>query len=112
MSNKGQTRGKGPAGGLRSIRRLVSIGRYDWSQEVQCAIEDGEFEPEDLERCIATGTVTKTNKDALGDSIGQKVYTIIGVDCAGCSFYTAGKIIKGLDEQLYFFITAHPSTRR
>jgi hypothetical protein len=112
MSNKRQRRiGKNPAGGLRTIRNLVDADQYDWTEKVQMAMEGGWCEPEDLERCIATGHITKVTKDRLGESVGNKVYTILGKDRAGCEFYTAGKIMKGDDGLLYFFITAHPSKR-
>jgi hypothetical protein len=90
---------------------LVAANRYDWTQEVQAAIEDGLCEPEDLESCIETGRVTKTNRDRYGESLGNKVYTIVGRDRAGCEFYTAGKILKADDGALYFFVTAHRSWR-
>jgi hypothetical protein len=89
----------------------VSQQRYDWTEKVEAAIENGECQPEDLERCIATGVVTKTSKDRLGNSVGNKVYTILGTDCAGYEFYTAGKIVKDQDDTLYFFITARRSKR-
>jgi hypothetical protein len=89
----------------------VAIGQYDWTEKVLKAIEDGRCTPEDLEHCIATGTVTKKNRDRLGNSVGNKVYTILGRDCAGCEFYTAGKIVKGSDGAIYFFVTARRSKR-
>jgi hypothetical protein len=93
---------KGPAGGLRTIRDMIAVGRYDWTEKLEDAIDDGRFQPEDLELCVATGVVTKTSKDRLKTSTGGKVYTIVGRDCTGCDFYTAGKIVCGR----YLFITA------
>lgn len=111
MSNSRRPQSEDGPGGLETIRLLVSQGRYEWTEKVQLAIEDGRFEPEDLEQCIATGTVTKKSKDRLGNSVGGRVYTILGSDRAGCEFYTAGKIVKGSDGALYFFITARRSKR-
>jgi hypothetical protein len=110
--NKQQRARKAPGGGLRTIKLLVAAGYYDWSEKVQNAIEDGWFEPEDLERCIETGKVAKVKKDVVGGSVGQKTYAILGSDCSGCRFYTAGKIVKAARGQEYFFITAHESKWR
>ena len=102
---------RAPPGGLPTIRLLVAADRYDWTEKVQIAIEEGWFQPEDLECCIAAGVVTKTKRDKAGISVGQKIYTILGPDCSGCMFYTAGKIIEDAEGQAYFFITARRSRR-
>ncbi len=99
------------AGGIQLIRWLVGQGTYDWSEKVQTLIQDGWFEPEDLEVCVATGTVTKTQKDELRDSVGEKKYVILGRDRSGYSLYTVGKIKRGPAGRLYFFITAHGAKR-
>lgn len=94
------------AGGLPLIQELVRQGNYDWSNHVQDQIEEGKFDPTDLEACIASGSVTKTERDRLRNSVGHKVYVIVGRDTRGRPFYTAGKIMRD-NGRLYFFITAH-----
>lgn len=94
------------AGGVSLIRALVRTAQYDWSHHVNERIEDGQFDQADLEACIASGVVTKTTRDRRQDSVGKKVYTILGRDTRGRPFYTAGKILR-VNGSLYFFITAH-----
>ena len=81
-------------GGLRVIQRLVADGCYDYSQKVEDAMNAGQFDLEDLECCVATGKVFKTNRDKLRTSVGNKVYVIIGRDTRGRKFYVAGKITQ------------------
>ena len=94
------------AGGLPLIRDLVAKGHYDWSSHVNERIEGGEFDEADLEACILSGTVHKTERDRLRSSVGDRVYVIAGRDTHGRRFHTAGKIIRS-DVLLYFFVTAH-----
>jgi hypothetical protein len=94
------------AGGLSLIQELVREDQYDWSHHVNEQIEDGQFDQADLEACIASGSVTKTARDRLRHSVGNKVYIIVGRDTHGRPFYTAGKIVRG-NGYTYFFITAH-----
>ena len=94
------------AGGLPLIQELVRGGGYDWSAHVHRGISGDEFEPGDLEACIASGRVTKTERDPRGNSVGRKVYVIEGRDTRGRQFYTAGKIMRD-NSHFYFFITAH-----
>jgi hypothetical protein len=98
------------SGGFKLIRRLVANGCYDYSQNVEDAMNEGRFDLEDLEHCIATGKVVKTNRDELKASVGNKVYVIIGRDTRGRRFYAAGKILRSPKQGLiFFFVTAHPA---
>jgi hypothetical protein len=98
------------SGGFKLIRRLVANGCYDYSQKVEDAMNEGRFDLEDLEHCIATGKVVKTNRDELKASVGNKVYVIIGRDTRGRRFYAAGKILRSPKQGLiFFFVTAYPA---
>jgi len=94
-------------GGLSLIQNLVRQGRYDWSNKVDQLINAGWFDEEDLEECILTGVVQKTEKDLFKNSVGNKIYVVIGRDTHGNPFYTVGKILKANDGNFYFFITTH-----
>ncbi|SRR6266508_417603 len=98
-----------PRSRLRIIKGLVSEGRYQYSNKIQAFIESGDFDLEDLERCIlGAREIQKVEPDELAASVDGRKYTIIGVDTHGVMFYTCGKIIRVPDdEKLYFFITAH-----
>jgi hypothetical protein len=98
------------SGGFKLIRRLVANGCYDYSQKVEDAMNEGRFDLEDLEHCIATDKVVKTNRDELKASVGNKVHVIIGRDTRGRRFYAAGKILRSPKQGLiFFFVTAHPA---
>jgi hypothetical protein len=98
------------SGGFKLIRCLVANGCYDYSQKVEDAMNEGRFDLEDLEHCIATGKVVKTNRDELKASVGNKVYAIIGRDTRGRRFYAAGKILRSPKQGLiFFFVTAYPA---
>jgi hypothetical protein len=94
---------------LRIIKELVSSRQYQYSKKIQSFIEEGDFDLEDIERCILSATVIeKVEFDELETAIDSCKYTIIGVDTQGVTFYTCGKLILNADAQrLYFFITAH-----
>lgn len=94
---------------LRIIKALVASRQYGYSKKVQGFIEDGDFELEDMERCVLSAcAIQKVEVDDLGIAIDGCKYTIIGVDTQGMSFYTCGKLIRDSEaKQLYFFITAH-----
>jgi len=94
-------------GGLLLIRELVLSGAYHWSKKIQTQIEEGWFSKEDLVECVLTGSVHKTERDELKDSVGNKKYVIIGRDIHGNPFYTAGKIKRAEDGKYYLFITGH-----
>jgi hypothetical protein len=108
MEKKGSSRRR-PKRRLRIIKALVAEGRYDYSAKIQGFIEDGDFDLEDLERCILSAReIQKVEVDELDASVDGCKYTVIGIDKHGVSFYTCGKIIRMPDdERLYFFITAH-----
>jgi hypothetical protein len=98
------------SGGFKLIRRLVANGCYDYSQKVEDAMNEGRFHLEDLEHCIATGKVVKTNRDELKASVDNKVHVIIGRDTRGRRFYAAGKILRSPKQGLiFFFVTAYPA---
>lgn len=97
-------------GGLPLIRELVLSGAYHWSKKLQKQIEDGWFSRGDLLECVLTGTIHKTERDELKDSVGNKKYVIIGRDTHGNPFYTAGKIKRAGDGKYYFFITGHEAS--
>ena len=107
MEKKGPS--QRPGRRLRIIKALVSEQRYQYSLKVQQFIENGDFDLEDLERCIMTAdSIQKTEPDELGVSIDGSKYTIIGLDTQNVVFYTCGKIIRIPDDgKVYFFITAH-----
>lgn len=94
---------------LRIIKELISSRQYQYSRKVQDYIEEGEFDFEDMERCILSAAVIeKVESDELGVAIDGCKYTILGLDTQGMSFYTCGKLIRNAEAQkLYFFITAH-----
>jgi len=97
-------------GGFKLIQHLVANGCYDYPQKVEDAMNEGRFDLEDLEHCIATGKVVKTNRDKLKASVGNKVYVIVGRDMRGRRFYAAGKILRSPQQGLiFFFVTAHPA---
>lgn len=98
--------GKTSAPDHQGTGRVTAI-RY--SKKVQGFIEDGDFELEDMERCVLSAcAIQKVEVDDLGIAIDGCKYTIIGVDTQGMSFYTCGKLIRDSEaKQLYFFITAH-----
>lgn len=104
-------RGKKFGSGFALVQRLVAEGCYDYSQKVEDAMNFGHFDLDDLECCIATGRVIKTNRDKLKASVGNKVYVIIGRDTKGRKFYAAGKILKTAEGLVFFFVTAHPAKR-
>jgi len=95
------------AGGLTLIRALVCRSQYRLSGKVELLIAEGYFDVEDIEACIQTGSVRKTERDELACCIGNKKYEIQGCDTQGHLFYTVGKIITSSDGKLYFVITAH-----
>jgi hypothetical protein len=94
---------------LRIIKELVSSRQYHYSKKVQSLIQDGDFDLEDMERCILSASaIHKVQPDELGIAVDGCKYTIIGLDTQGRSFYTCGKLIRNSESQkLYFFITAH-----
>lgn len=95
-------------GGMGAIRSLVKRRDYDWSVKVNQLIKDGWFSQDDLEQCVLTGYVRKTERDEMKDCVGNKKYTIIGKDSHGYPFYTVGKIKRSEEGKLrYLFITAH-----
>lgn len=97
------------SGGLDCIQKLVINWDYSISEKVKDALDSGFFTLEDIETSILTGYVHKRTNDRLKQSIGNKVYHIIGRDTHGYEFYTQGKIIQSEEGKIYFFITAHPS---
>ncbi|HVN96771.1 MAG TPA: hypothetical protein VMT62_10100 [Syntrophorhabdaceae bacterium] len=92
---------------IDEIRDLVLEGRYNYSQKIRESIEDGWYGEEDLEQCILTGCISKTERDELKTSVDGKKHVILGRDTCGCPFYTCGKAIKDEEGKLYFFITGH-----
>lgn len=95
-------------GGLESIKILVLNKHYDYGEKVEDYLAGGYFTLEDIESSILNGSVYKTKKDKFKNSIGNKVYYIIGKDTHGYDFYTQGKIVKAEEGKGYFLITAHP----
>jgi hypothetical protein len=95
------------AGGFPEIRELIGAQRYLLTEKAYDLLSQGYFELEDLEHSIEHGTLIKTEKDEIEDSIGNKKYTIIGPDTAGYPFYTVGKIQKVGRSKKYLVITAH-----
>ncbi len=95
------------SGGFPLVRELVANGRYLLTEKVYDLLSQGCFELEDLEHSIVHGTVMKTERDELENSIGNKKYTIIGPDICGYPFYTVGKIQKLSGSRIYLVITAH-----
>jgi hypothetical protein len=98
-----------PKGRLRIIKGLVSEGNYKYSAKIHAFIENGDFDLEDLERCILSAhEIQKVEPDELAASVDGRKYTVIGLDTQGVLFYTCVKIIRVPDdERFYFFITAH-----
>lgn len=94
-------------GGLPLIRYLIRAELYDMASKVYRFIEEGRFTPEDIENAICTGYVQKTERDELGQAIGNMKYVIVGYDTCGYAFYTVGKIMTSDDGRFYFLITAH-----
>ena len=94
-------------GGLQLIQNLIRRGHYDWSKKIDQMMNEGWFDETDLEECILTGVVYKTENDPFKNSVGDKIYVIIGQDTHGKPFYTVGKILRSDEGTLYFFITAH-----
>jgi hypothetical protein len=94
---------------LRIIKALVSSRRYHYSAKVQDLIREGDFDIDDIERCIlGASAIHKREPDEVGGAVDGYKYTILGVDTQGLSFYTCGKLVRtGGGQQLYFFITAH-----
>ena len=92
---------------LDEIRGLVLEDRYNYSGKVRESIEDGWYGEADLEQCISTGGICKTERDELETSVDGKKYVILGRDTCGDPFYTCGKVIKDEEGKLYFFITGH-----
>jgi hypothetical protein len=94
---------------LRIIKTLISSRQYSYSKKVQIFIEEGGFEPEDIEHCILSADmIQKVEPDELSTALDGLKYTILGVDTQGVAFYTCGKLIRNAESQtLYFFITAH-----
>jgi hypothetical protein len=97
------------SGGFPLIRELVAKRRYLLTEKAYELLSQGYFELEDLEHSIENGTVIKTERDELKNSIGNKKYTIIGPDTCGYAFYTVGKIQKLGHARKYLVITAHES---
>ena len=98
-----------PGKRLRIIKALISSRQYNYSKKVQLVIEEGDFQPEDMERCVLSADVIqKVEPDELCTAVDGCKYTILGVDTQGVAFYTCGKLIRNAEsETLYFFITAH-----
>lgn len=94
---------------LEEIKGLVAKGAFHFSGKVYRLLEEGRFQIEDIERCMATATeIQKKEVDELNVAVDGWKYTILGHDTDGYPFYTCGKIIADENEnQLYFFITAH-----
>jgi hypothetical protein len=93
---------------LKDIQHLIIRREYDYSNHVRERIEAGEFEEEDLERCILTATrILKKERDEKNQAVDTMKYVIIGKDTFGNRFYTAGKIMKDLTGRFYYYITAH-----
>jgi hypothetical protein len=108
MEKKGPSHRRGRRR-LRIIKALVCEGRYQYSNKIQSYLEEGDFDLEDLERCVMSARdIQKVEPDELATSIDGCKYTILGLDTNGVSFYTCGKILRVPDDgKLYFFITAH-----
>ena len=108
MDKKGSPHRRGKRR-LRIIKELVSCRQYQYSKKVQTLVEEGDFDLEDMERCILSArAIHKVEEDELGIALDGCKYTIIGLDTQGRSFYTCGKLIRSSESRtLYFFITAH-----
>jgi len=98
-----------PGRRLRIIKALISSRQYNYSKKVQLFIEEGDFQPEDMEHCVLNAdAIHKVEADELCTAVDGCKYTILGVDTQGVPFYTCGKLIRnGESQTLYFFITAH-----
>jgi len=105
--SKGVELGMPRGGGLPLIRYLVRSGCYEIGQKVLAFIEDGMFTLDDVECSIRTGEIRKRERDELGQAVGNKKYVIVGPDTQGYAFYTAGKILRSSEGNLYYIITAH-----
>ena len=92
---------------LELIQSLVRSGKWQASDHVLGYIADGEYSEADIEMCIATGAIVKTQRDETGTSVDGNKYAIRGADCCGLAFETVGKIIEMVDGQTYFVITAY-----
>ncbi len=80
---------------LEAIQRLVRSGRWQASDHVLDYLAAGEFEENDIESSIATGVITKAQRDETGGAVDGKKYTISGADCYGLALDTVGKICRG-----------------
>jgi hypothetical protein len=93
---------------LEQIKVLVARGAYHYGEKVRERIEEGFFDEEDLVQCIYSATrIHKKEKDELGQAVHGMKYVILGKDTHGWPFYTVGKVIRGVEGKLYFFISAH-----
>lgn len=93
---------------LEEIKILVAQKSYRYSRKVQDAIEEGFFDLEDLENCILSANeIHKKEKDELKEAVHGMKYVILGRDAHGRLFYTVGKVVRGVEGKLYFFISAH-----
>ena len=93
---------------LRDIQNLIERKEFRISNKVAEYVDLGEFSRDDLIRCIETAPkIAKREKDERGESVDGYKYTIIGWNTRGLRFYTAGKILRDLTGNYYFFITAH-----
>lgn len=79
-----------------------------YSERVLGRILDGEFDEDDVEQSILSGSITKVQRDELYGAADGNKYTITGRDSSGLPFMTTGKVIQTFEGTEYFLITAHP----
>jgi hypothetical protein len=95
---------------LEKIRRLIQSRDWIAGCHVQNYLDDGEFDENDIEVSICNGTITRVQRDELGEAIDGKKYIITGLDKYGLALETCGKIIEWTDGHQYFLITAYKVT--
>ena len=95
------------SGKIDRIPKLFAASRWSVWLHVQAHIEQGEFDEDDIEACVAGGVITKSLKDESGASIDGKKHTITGPDTYGLGFCVVGKLVKDFDGQAVFVTTAY-----
>jgi DNA-binding transcriptional regulator YiaG len=96
---------------LVRIQSLVRRGKWQVSEHVLLAIEDGDFELRDVELSLLHGVLTEDQADEVEAAIDGRKYTISGCDHCGLPFETVGKIVLKARGKLYFVITAYQRNR-
>ena len=89
------------------IRQLVRDECFLLTSHVYDKIATNDWEYADVVESLLNGSISKAERDEIGDAIDNMKYTILGRDCWGNFLETVGKIVQDEDGRQYLVITAY-----